>query len=70
MKQKQNENFEPTTSNDYLSLIEAKRHRFLTDKLLLNDLSDKIINALHSDDPNEIITQKDLYDLLARGVID
>ena len=38
--------------------------------MLLNDLSNNIKKALESDDPNVMIDQDELQDLLVRGVID
>ena len=39
MKEKKSHIFESSTDNDYLSIIEARRHRYIEDKLLLRDLS-------------------------------
>ena len=62
--------FNPSTKNDFLTQIEAKRHRLNIDKLLLNNLNDKIKRGLESPDPKVTIDQEDLHDLVVRGVID
>ena len=60
----------PSTKNDYLTSIEAKRHRLNMDRKLLGDLSKKISDYLLDKDPTKVIRQDELADLLARGVID
>lgn len=72
LKREKSHMFESSTDNDYLSIIEAKRHRYIEDKLLLRDLSQKIKTAMlqPTKDPDELITQDELRSLITKGVID
>lgn len=58
--------FESTTDNDYLSLIEAKRHRYVKDKLLLKDFAQEVRKVLLDPnvDPDWRIPQDRLFELL------
>ena len=71
-KDRSGETFDGTTDNDYLSVIEAKRHRYNKDKQLLQDLGAKVKKVLlnPSINPDEEITQQDLATLLQKGVLD
>ena len=44
--EKKSEIFESSTDNDYLSVIEAKRHRYIKDKLLVKDLATRVREVL------------------------
>ena len=50
--------FESSTENDYLSIIESKRHRYIKDKLLVKDLATKVREVLldPTADPDAEIT--------------
>ena len=63
---KKSEIFESSTDNDYLSVIESKRHRYIKDKLLVKDLASRIREALLDPtiDPDQEITQAELAMLL------
>ena len=64
--------YESSTDNDYLSVIESKRHRYIKDKLLVKDLGAKVRDVLlHPElDPDFEISQATLSQLLQKGVID
>ena len=60
----------PSSKNDYLTSIEAKRHRLSLDRKSLHDLEQKVADYLTDMDPTKVISQNDFADLLNRGVID
>jgi len=58
--------FESATNNDYLSVIEAKRHRYIKDKLVVKNLAERVRKVLLDPrkDPDQEITQAELASLL------
>ena len=72
IEDRRSEIFDSKTDNDYLSIIEAKRHRYISDKVKLQDLQ-KIIEILldmSEFDPDRYISQEKLQQLVQMGVID
>ena len=53
-------------------MIEAKRHRYIKDKLLVKDLATRVREVLLDPtiDPDFEISQAELSQLLQKGVID